>query len=54
LLSQQTSFERFYDFGAAETAIQSSNPADLLQSITESTEFLGIKKFATDNSKYAD
>jgi hypothetical protein len=35
-------------------AIQSSNPADLLHSITESTEFLGIKKFATDNSKYAD
>ena len=35
-------------------AIQSSNPADLLQSITESTEFLGIKKFATDSSKYAD
>lgn len=35
-------------------AIQSSNPADLLKSITESTEFSGIKKFATDNSKYAD
>lgn len=35
-------------------AIQSSNPADLLKSITESTEFTGIKKFATDNSKYAD
>jgi hypothetical protein len=33
-------------------AMYSSNPADLLKSITESPELIGIKKFSKDSSKY--
>lgn len=35
-------------------AVQSSNPADLLKSITESGELTGIKAFSKTNSKYTD
>lgn len=35
-------------------AIESSNPADLLKSISASSELTGIKDFSETNSKYAD
>jgi hypothetical protein len=39
---------------AVKEAVQSTNPADLIKSITISDEFKGIKKFSKDNLKYAD
>ncbi len=47
---------RWVGFGmfTVKEAIQSSNPADLLNSLTASTEFKGIKDFSKTNSKYAN